>query len=110
MELEKIKERLDNLLPSGDSRMKLDQVMTIITEMHDGVSHFFFEKKDFSTREAFGTTAACILEQMGGELQSQEDESRNRSSGLVSFFDCTKKEWRCFRPESLISVDYSYND
>lgn len=112
--MDELKVIKDRIYMSGegtyDAAMKADTVEFIIKEMREGISHFWFEKKDYSTREAYGTRAECILQQLGGELPDKKDENRNREIGLVSFFDCTKKEWRCFRPECVISVDFSYNE
>ena len=107
-EMETIRRRLGDSLSKNDAAMHLELVKRAIDEMREGVCHFFFEKKDYSVREAFGTRDRTILEQFEGGVPENEDEDRNRNTGLVSFFDCTKKEWRCFRPECIIMVDTNY--
>lgn len=107
---ETILKRIRNYDPAcGDTEKQADLVRRIIDEMSDGISHFYFEKKDYTVREAFGTRAQNVIEQFAA-LPESSDEEGNKHYGLVSFFDCTKKEWRCFRPESVISMDYQYND
>lgn len=79
----------------------------LVAQMHAGVAHFFFTKKDGSVREAYGTLKKEFLERL---LGPQDDESQ--SSELVTNSDVTtQKYWdveaggfRAFNVSNLIAM------
>lgn len=84
----------------------------IVTQMHAGVAHFFFTKKDGSVREAYGTLNKDILETFLGpqdEDTAQTEPVPDSTQVFQKFYDITapgdpKKKWRQFEITSLICL------
>ena len=80
----------------------MSQIETLLAEMHKGVVKFSFTKKDGSLREAEGTlnqsTIHSVYSFKGGDCPPQR-------YGYVSYWDTEKKDWRCFNPSNLVSIE-----
>lgn len=92
---------MKNLFVTNDISGTLTQTMDkpaelnakIVSQMHAGVAHFFYKKKDGTTREAFGTLNKELLETL---LGSQNDSAQtepvpNSEQVYQNYFDLTAK-------------------
>ena len=61
--------------------------------LKEGITHFWFRKRDGSLRSAYGTLVMDIIARHGGS---------------VSYFDLEKDEWRCFKADSIQEIDFEY--
>lgn len=64
-------------------------------QMRSSVVEFRFRKVDGSIRQAFGTLIASVIDPL------IKGVGKN-SPTLVTYFDCQKQDFRCFREENLI--------
>ena len=91
--------------------MKLtsENVADVLREkLHQGEVNFVFKKADLSRREAVGTTNLELIPQdmWPKEMASiEESNEKQRTMGVVRFFDCEKKAWRSCKSNSIINVD-----
>ncbi len=91
-----IAQRTQNLLVAGAKAMMIEQLKE---QLHDGVAHFLYIKKNGEIREAWGTTNATIAyKYTNGRGVSREIYS------TTAYFDIEKSSWRSFRWESIVKV------
>lgn len=78
----------------------------IVSQMHAGVAHFFFMKKDGSIREAYGTLNKPILEAILGpqEDREQTEPVPNSEQVLQKYYDLEAQGFRSFTIASLIAM------
>lgn len=65
-----------------------------------GIVNFTFRKKDGSERKAKGTTNDKYLKENGIILK----EETSPHTGVVSFFDIEKNDWRCCKEGSVLEI------
>lgn len=65
-----------------------------------GIVNFTFRKKDGSERKAMGTTNDKYLKENGIILK----EETSPHTGVVSFFDIEKNDWRCCKEGSVLEI------
>lgn len=106
---------MKTLFVSTDISDKLTQVLDnphslnakIVAQMHAGVAHFFFTKKDGSVREAYGTLKKEFLERL---LGPQDDESQpsepvpNSDVTTQKYWDVEAGGFRAFNVSNLIAM------
>ena len=75
--------------------------------MGDGICHFTFAKVNGEHRDAYGTRAADIIENCGDKTKVT---SRRKATfnGTFSYFDLVRRDWRCFRVDTLVALDREY--
>jgi hypothetical protein len=67
-------------------------------EMKSSVVEFRFKKVDGSIRQAFGTLIASVIDPL------IKGTGKKHSPTLITYFDCQKQEFRCFKEENLITI------
>ena len=75
--------------------------------LKEGITHFWFRKRDGSLRSAYGTLVMDIIARHGGIPDGKEREDRP-FNGSVSYFDLEKDEWRRFKADSIQEIDFEY--
>lgn len=81
----------------------------IVAQMHAGIAHFMFTKKDGSTREAYGTLNKEVLEQYLGPMEDEilpTEPVPDSSQIFQKFYEITapgdaKKKWRQYEIANL---------
>lgn len=84
----------------------------IVAQMHAGVAHFFFLKKDGSVREAYGTLNKSILETYLGPADEEimpTEPVPDSTQVFQNYFDLTadgegKKKWRRYDIVNLVAL------
>ncbi len=83
----------------------------IVAQMHAGVAHFSFVKKDGSVREAYGTLNKQLLETFLGpsEEVTQTEPVPDSTQIFQNYYDLTaegdgKKKWRRYDLANLICL------
>lgn len=79
----------------------------IVTQMHAGVAHFTFKKKDGSIREAYGTLKKETLEKMLGlqEDQIKPTEPVPNSEQITQvYFDLEAMAFRSYTIANLVTL------
>lgn len=88
--------RTGSELMAGAKAMMIQQLKE---QLHNGVAHFLYIKKNGEIREAWGTTNATIAyKYTNGRGVSREIYS------TTAYFDIEKSAWRSFRWESIVKV------
>ncbi len=64
--------------------------------LHKKVVEFYFKKTDGTLRQAFGTL-------MSGRIPETKGTKKTVDNCQV-YWDCEKKEWRCFKKCNLIKI------
>lgn len=111
---------MKTIFTTTDISDKLSQVLDkphdlsakIVTQMHAGVAHFSFVKKDGTVREAYGTLRKDILETYLGPMDEEvlpTEPVPNSDQKFQKFFDISaegepKKKWRQYEINSLICL------
>lgn len=75
--------------------------------MQDGLCHFVFRKVNGECRDAYGTRAEDIIVRYG----KGTDRVRRHGTvfnGTFPYFDLVRRDWRCFRVDSLLEMDRDY--
>lgn len=67
-----------------------------------GVTHFTFEKKDGSKREAYGTTKPQLFDK-SIIVTSDYDENKSKP-GVTVYYDLQAMGWRSFITDNLLTV------
>ena len=83
---------------------RFNDVYDLLTE---GITHFWFRKRDGSLRSAYGTLVMDIIARHGGIPEGEKREERS-FNGNVSYSDLEKDEWRCFKADSIQEIDFDY--
>lgn len=78
----------------------------IVAQMHAGIAHFFFHKKDGSVREAYGMLNKPLLEAILGpqEDKEQSEPTPNSEQTLQRYYDLEAQGFRSFTISSLIAM------
>lgn len=84
----------------------------IVAQMHAGIAHFFFLKKDGSVREAYGTLNKSILETYLGPAEEEITPTEpvpDSTQVFQNYFDLTaegegKKKWRRYDIANLVAL------
>jgi hypothetical protein len=79
----------------------------LVAQMHAGVAHFFFTKKDGSVREAYGTLNKAYLEKMLGpqdEEIPQGEPIPNSALTVQKYWDVEAMGFRAFGIDGLIAM------
>lgn len=88
----------------------MEKLVLLQQLLADGVAHFQFQKQDRTRRDAFGTRSREVIENTGGDARDDGSKKKGKPApgAVMAFYDIEKKDWRCFKPENLISVDTEY--
>lgn len=78
----------------------------IVAQMHAGIAHFFFNKKDGSVREAYGTLNKTILEAFLGPQEDKEQSEPVPNSEIVNqtYYDLEARSFRSFVVANLVAM------
>lgn len=85
----------------------------IEAQLREGISHFYFRKKDGTIREAYGTLNKALLERILGPTENDSSPSGTTASNPVfqNYFDLTAKDkkggigdWRRYDIENLVAI------
>jgi hypothetical protein len=111
---------MKTIFTTTDISDKLTQVLDkphelnakIVTQMHAGIAHFFFVKKDGTVREAYGTLNKSILETYLGPAEEEiiaTEPVPDSTQIFQKFYDITadgdaKKKWRQFEINGLVCM------
>ncbi len=78
----------------------------IVAQMHAGVAHFTFVKKDGSIREAYGTLNKTLLGKILGEQEDvqQSEPVSNSEVSLQKYFDLEACAFRSFSVANLVTL------
>ena len=68
-------------------------------KMRNGIAHFVFQKKDGSSREAWGTTNRSLAQKY-----INDNGVTREAYATTAYFDVEAGGWRSFRWENLIRV------
>lgn len=81
----------------------------VYDRLHEGIVHFWFQKSDGTLRSAYGTLVMEIISRHT-TLPEPDDSARRdpRQSGIVTYFDLEKDDWRCFKADSVQEIDFEY--
>lgn len=83
------------------------EIEELKNQMADGFCHFSFTKVSGEHREAYGTRASDIIDRYGG-VSGKGNGRPPAFNGTFPYFDMEKKDWRCFRIDTLAGVDMEY--
>lgn len=75
--------------------------------MIDGMCHFVFTKVNGEHRDAYGTRASDIIERYENKEKSPS-KRKPAFNGTFSYFDLERRDWRCFRVDTLVELDRDY--
>lgn len=98
----KTKQDLINL---GLSDAKADEVMLLEERMLDRAVAFQFRKKDGTIRNAIGTLCRSLMVLADNTMWEPKGAEKPCPVSVVRFWDCDKRDWRCFSVGSLIAVE-----
>lgn len=74
-------------------------------QLHAGVAHFFFTKKDGSNREAYGTLNKELLEKILGPQEEKEMDGQDNSTKTTQiYYDLDAKAFRSYTISSLVAL------
>lgn len=79
----------------------------IVTQMHAGVAHFTFKKKDGTIREAYGTLKRETLEKILGPQEEQTTPTEpvpNSDQTLQKYFDLEAMAFRSYTIANLVTL------
>jgi len=83
---------------------RMVSISSFITMLRDDIVKFVFEKKDGSTRIAFGTRNPKIIAAIIGTVDAKSGTKRPPREGFVTYFDMEKESFRCFAEERFMGV------
>ena len=75
--------------------------------MIDGMCHFVFTKVNGEHRDAYGTRASDIIERHENK-EKAPSKRKPAFNGTFSYFDLERRDWRCFRVDTLVELDRDY--
>lgn len=79
----------------------------LVAQLHAGVAHFFFTKKDGSVREAYGTLKKELLERLLGPHDDESQPSEPAPNSDVTtqkYWDVEAGGFRAFNVSNLIAM------
>lgn len=106
-ELKDILDYLMENMHAHEARRIYDEMEELKNQMCDGFCHFTFTKVSGEEREAYGTRASDIIEKYSS-FNKRRSNRQTCFNSAFSYFDIEKKDWRCFRIDSLIGMDRDY--
>ena len=86
----------------------MEMLNELQTRMKTEVLHFLYEKKDGSTRHAYGTRAGDIIGRHSAGTSSQKNTNHTPAPGTFPYFDIERKAWRCFRVDGINYIMREY--
>jgi len=101
------KSRESFVSPEEEAEMKKTKMVSIptfITMLRSDIVLFKFEKKDGSTRVAYGTRNPKIIAGIIGTSTATTSIKRPPREGFVTYFDMEKESFRCFSEERFLGV------
>lgn len=81
----------------------MSKLEVLIAAMKEGYVSFTYRKVDGTIRHAIGTRNLDKIINITGCALSGKKEHSN----TTPYFDLAKMDWRCFKNENLISIEYS---
>lgn len=103
--------RIAAYLANTEHHQAASEIYSDIEEMKnlmtDGMCHFVFTKVNGEHRDAYGTRATDII----GRYENKEKAPSKRKpafNGTFSYFDLERRDWRCFRVDTLVELDRDY--
>ena len=92
--------------PSTAQRI-YDDIEEMKNLMTDGMCHFTFTKVNWEHRDAYCTRASDLIK--GYEDKTMTPSRRKPAfNGTFSYFDLVRRDWRCFRVDTLVELDRDY--
>lgn len=88
----------------GEAKMKIDMLLSLQQRMKDDIVHFEYEKKSGEFRPAYGTRNPDIIHKYRGDPEGV----KNGPASTFNYFDLQRRDWRSFRPETILFVYNSY--
>lgn len=76
--------------------------VNIIEELESGYCEFYYRKSDGSKRHAFGTLKQGFLKKV---WEPKDDDSKDMTTGMVTYWDISKKAFRSFHKDSFIGLE-----
>ena len=93
----------------AELKEKMDLIIELKGMMGNQVIHFVYRKTDGSERHAYGTRDMEILSRHNALAGAKGRKSLGHvSTGTFPYFDLQRQAWRCFRIDSLLSIDKNY--
>lgn len=93
------------LVSLGLTEKKAEEIVLLESKMLEEAVKFQFKKKDGSIRDAVGTLVRGKMVKEDGSVWEPVGPQRKENPSIVNFWDCVKKEWRCFNVFNLIAVE-----
>lgn len=76
-------------------------------QMVAGICHFTFVKVNGERRDAYGTRSRDIIDRHSDRAAASSRKS-GAFNGTFSYFDLVRRDWRCFRVDTLVGIDRDY--
>ena len=92
--------------PSTAQRI-YDDIEEMKNLMTDGMCHFTFTKVNGEARDAYGTRASDLIERYEDKMKTPS-KRKPAFNGTFSYFDLVRRDWRCFRVDTLVELDRDY--
>ena len=106
-ELNKIAKYLADSKPLQAAAEIYSDIEEMKNLMIDGMCHFVFTKVNGEHRDAYGTRASDIIERHENK-EKAPSKRKSAFNGTFSYFDLERRDWRCFRVDTLVGLDRDY--
>lgn len=106
-ELGHIARYLGESKPAQDAVRLYDDIEELKNLMSDGMCHFIFRKVNGERRDAYGTRASDIIDRYEDKGKAPSGR-KSAFNGTFSCFDLVRRDWRCFRVDTLVELDRDY--
>lgn len=107
-ELREVHDYLLGAMGVNAGRMLYDEMEEMKNLMSEGLCHFVFTKVNGETREAYGTRSSDIIDRYYSAGTGKGGRHGRHTATTFPYFDIEKKDWRCFRIDSLLGIDRDY--
>ena len=103
--------RIATYLAENERPTRAQEIYDDIEEMKnlmvDGMCHFTFTKVNGEHRDAYGTRASDLIERYEDKKKAPQ-KRKPAFNGTFSYFDLVRRDWRCFRIDTLVELDRDY--
>lgn len=76
-------------------------------QMAAGICHFTFVKVNGERRDAYGTRDRDIIGRHS-DMAAATPRKGGAFNGTFPYFDLARRDWRCFRVDTLVGLDRDY--
>ena len=94
--------------PSHEAARIYAEIEELKNQMQDGLCHFVFRKVNGECRDAYGTRAADIISKYSKGTAGGRSRGSSFNGSTFPYFDLVRRDWRCFRVDSLLEMDRDY--